>query len=202
MGYRSYKYDKLIYSYSLLTEMEEDRGVCVVVLGDIGRSPRMQYHALSLARHGYKVDMVGYGETDPINDLKLQPNVSFHYLAPYPTIPIKMINYVIKTVWQFVTLLFVLNIIRRPKVLLVQNPPAVPALLTCYLFAKIVNAKLVVDWHNYTYSIMALSLNSNHALVKMAKKVEFFVGKQAGDNFCVTNAMKADLRDIAGIRFC
>ncbi|KAK4337113.1 hypothetical protein RND71_043431 [Anisodus tanguticus] len=26
---------------------------CVVVLGDIGRSPRMQYHSLSLAKNGY-----------------------------------------------------------------------------------------------------------------------------------------------------
>lgn len=181
--------------------MEDDRGVCVVVLGDIGRSPRMQYHAISLARHGYKVDMIGYGETGPINDLKLQSNISCHYLAPCPTVPIKIINYVLKTIWQFFTLLFVLIIIRRPKVLLVQNPPAVPALLTCYLFAKIISAKLVVDWHNYTYSIMALNLNSKHALVRLAKKVEFFVGKRAGNNFCVTNAMKADLGDSAGIRF-
>ena len=32
----------------------------LVVLGDIGRSPRMQYHALSLARRGAVVDVVGY----------------------------------------------------------------------------------------------------------------------------------------------
>lgn len=36
------------------------RSVCLVVLGDIGRSPRMQYHALSLAQHGFEVDLVGY----------------------------------------------------------------------------------------------------------------------------------------------
>ncbi len=35
--------------------------VTILVLGDIGRSPRMQYHALSLARHGFNVDFVGYG---------------------------------------------------------------------------------------------------------------------------------------------
>ena len=34
--------------------------VAIVVLGDIGRSPRMQYHALSLARHSYGVKLVGY----------------------------------------------------------------------------------------------------------------------------------------------
>ena len=32
----------------------------VVVLGDIGRSPRMQYHALSAAKHGTPVDLIGY----------------------------------------------------------------------------------------------------------------------------------------------
>lgn len=34
--------------------------VIVLVLGDIGRSPRMQNHALSIARNGGKVDLVGY----------------------------------------------------------------------------------------------------------------------------------------------
>lgn len=34
--------------------------VQVVVLGDVGRSPRMQYHALSIAKHGGTVDIIGY----------------------------------------------------------------------------------------------------------------------------------------------
>jgi beta-1,4-mannosyltransferase len=34
--------------------------VQILVLGDIGRSPRMQYHALSIARHGGHVDFIGY----------------------------------------------------------------------------------------------------------------------------------------------
>uniref|UniRef100_A0A4W5KA89 Uncharacterized protein n=1 Tax=Hucho hucho TaxID=62062 RepID=A0A4W5KA89_9TELE len=37
-----------------------ERRVCVLVLGDIGRSPRMQYHALSLSKHGYSVTFVGF----------------------------------------------------------------------------------------------------------------------------------------------
>jgi beta-1,4-mannosyltransferase len=32
----------------------------VLVLGDIGRSPRMQYHAMSIAKHGGRVDIIGY----------------------------------------------------------------------------------------------------------------------------------------------
>ena len=32
----------------------------VLVLGDIGRSPRMTYHALSIAKHGGNVKLIGY----------------------------------------------------------------------------------------------------------------------------------------------
>jgi beta-1,4-mannosyltransferase len=37
-----------------------DVSVHVLVLGDIGRSPRMTYHALSIAKHGGKVNLIGY----------------------------------------------------------------------------------------------------------------------------------------------
>lgn len=43
-----------------LRDAEPERRVCVLVLGDVGRSPRMQYHSLSLCRHGYTVTLVGY----------------------------------------------------------------------------------------------------------------------------------------------
>lgn len=35
--------------------------VAVVVVGDVGISPRMQYHALSLAKEGKLVDVVACG---------------------------------------------------------------------------------------------------------------------------------------------
>lgn len=36
------------------------RHAVVVVLGDVGRSPRMQYHAMSLAKHGFSVTLLGF----------------------------------------------------------------------------------------------------------------------------------------------
>lgn len=33
---------------------------CVIVLGDLGRSPRMNYHCLSLAKAGFNVTFIGY----------------------------------------------------------------------------------------------------------------------------------------------
>lgn len=45
---------------------KESVRVQVLVLGDIGRSPRMQYHALSIAKHGGKVDLIGYNGMRPV----------------------------------------------------------------------------------------------------------------------------------------
>lgn len=39
--------------------------VAVLVLGDIGRSPRMQNHAVSLAKAGWNVDLIGFKGTLP-----------------------------------------------------------------------------------------------------------------------------------------
>lgn len=36
------------------------RGVAILVLGDIGRSPRTMYHAESFARAGWNTFIVGY----------------------------------------------------------------------------------------------------------------------------------------------
>lgn len=49
---------------------KESVRVQVLVLGDIGRSPRMQYHALSIAKHGGKVDLIGYNGTCPPQPVK------------------------------------------------------------------------------------------------------------------------------------
>lgn len=176
-----------------MNDHKESKNVCVVVLGDIGRSPRMQYHSLSLAEMGHKVDIIGYGETEPLDSIKNAPLLYYHYLMPYPNIPQRYLNYLVKTIWQALNLLFLLAIARKPDVLIVQNPPAIPALIICWLFCRIIGAKFVIDWHNYAHTIMALNLSENHKLVLITKKVEMFIGQKADANFCVTNAMKDDL---------
>lgn len=171
----------------------ESKNVCVVVLGDIGRSPRMQYHSLSLAEMGHKVDIIGYGESEPLESVKTTPHLYYHYLIPCPNIPQKYLNYLFKTIWQALNLLFLLVIARKPHFLIVQNPPAVPALIICWIFCRINQTKFIIDWHNYAHTIMALNLSKDHGLVKITKKVETFIGQKADSNFSVTNAMKNDL---------
>ncbi|KAJ5971565.1 uncharacterized protein N7479_001483 [Penicillium vulpinum] len=58
--------------------------VQILVLGDIGRSPRMQYHALSIAKHGGEVVIIGYNESDPHPDIMSNPNISIVPLRPHP----------------------------------------------------------------------------------------------------------------------
>jgi beta-1,4-mannosyltransferase len=42
------------------TKRSNGKHVCVIVLGDLGRSPRMNYHCLSFANAGYNVSFIGY----------------------------------------------------------------------------------------------------------------------------------------------
>lgn len=98
-----------------------------------------------------------------------------------------------KVIWQVLTLFIALLFTYFPDFVLVQNPPAVPALGVCYVYSKIFRSKFIIDWHNYAYSILALSLGTEHTLVKLSKRFEFYFGKKADGNLCVTKAMKEDL---------
>lgn len=57
-----------------------------MVLGDVGRSPRMQYHALSLAQlappHALRVSVVGHAGERCVPALEAQPNVQLLTFAP------------------------------------------------------------------------------------------------------------------------
>jgi beta-1,4-mannosyltransferase len=49
----------LLLLYVLPFSHNKAKRVAVLVLGDVGRSPRMQNHAVSLARAGWQVDLIG-----------------------------------------------------------------------------------------------------------------------------------------------
>lgn len=53
----------------------------------------------------------------------------------------------------------------RPNVILLQLPPAVPTMLACRLAAQRHRARLVFDWHNFAYTLMALGMGRSHPVV-------------------------------------
>ncbi|KAL3285282.1 hypothetical protein HHI36_019392 [Cryptolaemus montrouzieri] len=179
---------------------ENKKNVKIVVLGDIGHSPRMANHAVSLAEKGNIVDIIGYGDSDPANSLKLAPNIYYHYLTPCPRISFKLLNYILKTIWTSINLLFLLIITRKADMVLVQNPPAIPALYMAWFYCKCIGSELIIDWHNYAHTIMAMSVGENSPLVSITRKVESAIGKRADYNFCVSRAMQKDLYEKWQIR--
>lgn len=55
-----------VVAYVLLRrKYANPKAICVIVLGDLGRSPRMMYHAQSLLDHGYIVYLVGFAGASP-----------------------------------------------------------------------------------------------------------------------------------------
>uniref|UniRef100_A0AAG5CXQ3 Glycosyl transferase family 1 domain-containing protein n=1 Tax=Anopheles atroparvus TaxID=41427 RepID=A0AAG5CXQ3_ANOAO len=176
------------------------QNACVIVLGDIGRSPRMQYHVKSLSENDFSVDFIGYVNSTPLEEIRSSPNVRIHALNPFPELELpNILKYVFKTVWQALGLLITLISIQKPKFILCQNPPAIPAVIVAYLYCLLARSKLIIDWHNYTYSILAIE-SPNSPVVRFAKQIEAFFGARATNNFCVTKAMKEDLQAKWNIR--
>ncbi|XP_027745375.1 chitobiosyldiphosphodolichol beta-mannosyltransferase [Empidonax traillii] len=169
--------------------------VCVAVLGDVGRSPRMQYHALALARHGREVALLGYLQSRPHRDvlrsahIRLVPVAELRGLRVGP----KLFQYVVKVLVQSVQLLYTLLRIDQPSYILLQNPPGLPSIAVAWVAGLFWRSKLIIDWHNYGYTIMSLSHGRNHPLVQIAKWYEKLFGRLSDYNLCVTDAMKEDL---------
>lgn len=63
---------------------KKHKNVCIVVLGDLGRSPRMQYHAISFAKEGFTVDFIGYPGSLPLREIRENPCIRTYYLVPPP----------------------------------------------------------------------------------------------------------------------
>lgn len=169
---------------------------CVVVLGDIGRSPRMQYHAKSLADRRYFVDLVGYVESKPLEDLTSNPNVRIHPLSPFPELHLPgLAKYLFKSCWQALTLLMVLISIRKPKFILCQNPPAIPTVAVVSVYSFFARSKMIIDWHNYTHTILAMASSPKSVIVRLARAIETHFGRKSAENLCVTKAMQQDLQE-------
>lgn len=179
----------------------------VVVLGDIGRSPRMQYHALSLARQAHlEVDIVAYGGSDPHSAVKEHKSIHINEMTQWPSNPrsfpkiLHPLLLILKPLVQFFMLLWYLCVkIPKPDVFIVQNPPSVPTLVAVKLASWIRRSAFIIDWHNFGYTLLALSLGRNSRFVALYHWIEKHFGKMANGSLCVTKAMQHELAQNWGI---
>lgn len=199
--------------------MSHSKSLCVLVLGDVGRSPRMQYHAYSLAEQfpQYRVQLVGHGGTpcfpvvqdhNRIDQLLFTPftqqlNQKQSKLQLY-------VNAAYKFILQLVQLMYILLVkMRRPELILLQTPPAIPTLLAVYIVSIILNCTVIVDWHNLAYTLLQNKLTSHNnsqqpksILIRISELYERCIGYllcSNNESLCVTNAMRLYLKRWAGI---
>ncbi|XP_052375994.1 chitobiosyldiphosphodolichol beta-mannosyltransferase-like [Oncorhynchus keta] len=174
-----------------------ERRVCVLVLGDIGRSPRMQYHALSLSKHGYSVTFVGFPGTKPHQDVIGDERITIIPITELKGLQVgpRMVSYVTKVILQSLQLLLVLLKTDVQSHIIMQNPPGLPSIVVTWLVCGLRGSRFIIDWHNYGYTIMALSHGPDHPIVRLAQWYEQLFGRFSSHNLCVTNAMKEDLQN-------
>ncbi|KAG7356507.1 Cleft lip and palate transmembrane protein 1 (CLPTM1) domain containing protein [Nitzschia inconspicua] len=183
--------------------------IIVIVLGDLGRSPRMQYHANSLLQAGHSVSLIGYVGEDLIPSLQNMEKESsgqlnvIRFSVPTPAFLRKILP--LYLIWRIsslcLSLLYIL-VVTVPKAtsgtsrknvdcVLVQNPPAMPLLAIIYVYCHFIARYLqgytpgfIIDWHNLGFTMLSSNLFS-----KIARFYEESMAPRATAHFCVTEAM-------------
>ena len=178
----------------------------VVVLGDFGRSPRMQYHALSLAdQASLEVDVVAYTGSSPREEIMTHPHIHLRLIAPPPAwlsmfMP-RVLALAVRVATQLLQLLaLMLFQLPRPHYVLLQTPPCAPSFTVCRLVSLLRRATFIIDWHNFAYTLMGMRLGETHFLVRLAKRYERVAGAGAHAHICVTAAMRDWLAAEWGVR--
>ena len=176
-----------------------------MVLGDLGRSPRMQYHAEALALSAADVDVIAYEGETPGSILDDRSRITIHVLTSGRARHVSHALYIPDTLLrvlaqtsQLLSLLLVHT--RKPDVILVQSPPAIPVIAVALLAARVRGARLLIDWHNFGYSMLALRLGPRHPVARLARVYERTLARHAHAHLCVSHAMKRTLETEWGLR--
>ncbi|ORZ01024.1 hypothetical protein BCR43DRAFT_486237 [Syncephalastrum racemosum] len=175
--------------------------VQVVVLGDIGRSPRIRYHAASLADAGCTVDLIGYTDT-PVGSrisahryIRVRPIYSAYSVPEGCPRLLYLLWAPFKAIFIATQLIWIMGCITlRPHYIFIQNPPAIPTLAIARLVSSLRQASLVIDWHNFGYSMLAMKLGDQNKIVRWAKIYEQWMGHRAYVHLTVTDRMHHELQ--------
>eukprot|EP00924_Labyrinthula_sp_SR-Ha-C_P000544 snap_masked-scaffold_27-processed-gene-2.21-mRNA-1 protein AED:0.02 eAED:0.02 QI:0/-1/0/1/-1/1/1/0/497 len=178
--------------------------IVVLVLGDVGRSPRMQYHASSLSKLNNieEVYLVGYHGETCFECVTSSPKISLRQFTRPITKKLGLSRsfllfyapfQIFQQVFQlFYTLLFTLT---DYDVVLVQNPPSIPTLSVLSLVSLLNESQIIIDWHNLGYSVLQNSFPSElsvlqRLIVNISLTVEKVFGKVGTKHLTVTKALK------------
>lgn len=184
---------------------ERRKRAVVAVLGDLGRSPRMQLHALALAKQKVDVRLVGLGDSPVFPAVEDAPGIEVRVIGgPASARPRGRAGFLLSAALRAATLAvrFAWTLLFRgpkPDLILVQTPPSVPTLAVALLAARIRGARLVIDWHNFGWSMLGLKLGADHPAVRLVRGFERVFGRRGDLHLCVSKAMARRLGEDMGV---
>ena len=167
----------------------------------------MRYHAHALAANGVDVDLVGLEGTPLPREITDEPRITVHRLqTPRLKIRGELTGSTYAAAGLFdairisVRLWRVLRTLRRPDLVLVQNPPAFPTLAVTWFSLKRRGVRFVVDWHNLGYTLLQLRLGQWHPAVRLARWYERRDARRVDANLCVSRGLAAFLESRFGVK--
>lgn len=168
----------------------------VIVLGDLGRSPRMQYHAASLAAAGSEVDLIGLEGAAVSSSIASNPRIRVHRLPDRSFagrakggVRRYVFGSGLRAIGQARRLFTTLMRIPKPDAIVAQNPPAIPTLAIAWLASRLRGARFVIDWHNLSHTIAAVKLGDHHRAVKSIARSERRWAKRADAHLTVSQSL-------------
>ena len=172
----------------------------VVALADLGRSARMRYHARALAGQGVDVDLVGFEGTPLPKAIEEDPRITVHRLNP-ATLRLRGgfagATYAAAGLVDALRLGFrlwrVLRALRKPDLVLVQNPPHFPTVPVAWWTLRGRGVRFVIDWHNLGYTVLRLRLGRWHPAVRLARWLERRDARRVDANLTVSRGLAAFL---------
>ena len=177
----------------------------VVALVDLGRSARMRYHAQALSSHGVDVDLVGFEGTPLPKAITDDPRITVHRLSASklrhgaPALsyaPMALVD----SLRVGIRLWKTLRRLKKPDVVLVQDPPAFPTLtISRWALAKR-GVRFVIDWHNIGYTVLRLRLGQWHPAVRLARWLERRDARHADASLCVSRGLAEFLKSRFGLQ--
>jgi beta-1,4-mannosyltransferase len=170
--------------------------ITIIVIGDIGRSPRMQYHTLSLTKHLDEfslIRIIGLPGESCLDELQQNKNVLIQYLHEIKYI--QSLPYLIRAPLRASInfLQLTIELCRRDvnsDIILMQNPPALPTMLSCLITRWYLGSRIIIDWHNLSYKMLQHGGRLPPVLVQIAQKYEEMCSEQCDAHISVTFALK------------
>jgi len=166
----------------------------------------MQYHAHALAAQGVDVDLVGFEGTPLPRAIADEPRIAVHRLSPstlrrrtgrvglaYAVIALFDAARTAFRLWR------TLRKLKRPDLVLTQNPPAFPTLVVTWFSLRRKGVRFVIDWHNLGFTLLRLRLGRWHPAVRLARWFERRDARRVEANLCVSRGLAAFLESRFGV---